>query len=217
MWATGISHHAWQNNMSCSTAYPRAFSECPCQQADASIQVTRQTYVYIDKSNRIHREKYERIPVCERHETCQVCLCTARIYQPDILRNHAAWWIDSQFKAAGVCCTCEFLHYPCLPNTILMLVIAALNKEGKCSEVHRTLLCMGPKDCWMQCMMSLQSSWTSHWHHRIEFACSLCKRELVLNMQCANYCRCFNILSELGSHCHRRLRCRLDTIKQSTQ
>ena len=105
----------------------------------------KKTYAYINKCNRMNPGKYEWIPVCERYETYQVCLCGARIYQPGILGNHTAWWIDSHFKAANVCCTCEFVHYPCLPNTHLMLVNATLNQEGECSEFNKNISLRGPQ------------------------------------------------------------------------
>ena len=157
--------------------YPRAHSEVSRGKTNAFLQVRRQTYTYIDKCNCINQGQYERIPACELYETCQVCLCKAKTYQPGILRNHAAWWIGSQFKAASVGCTCEFQHDPCLRNTNLMLVNAMLNREGQCSEFHKVLLRMGATDCWMQCMMSLQSSWASHWHVREitdDWPCCIC-------------------------------------------
>ena len=44
-----------------------------------------------------------------------------------------------------------------------MLVDVTLHKEGKCSSFYKALLCMGPTDCWMQCMMPLQSSRDLRW------------------------------------------------------
>ena len=145
--------------------YPCAHSEIPRGNTNACFQITRQIYKYIDKYNRIHPSTHENNPVCERHGMCQVCLCRARIYQPGILRNHAAWSIDSQCKAASVPNTNLKLK-GAFEQRDLMLVSATLNKEGKCSAFYEAFLCMSLTDCWMQCMTTLQSSWNLHSHVR---------------------------------------------------
>ena len=185
-WTIQIRHHVWQKQMLVSAAqtkhaigqmYLCAHSEIPRLQANALLQVSRQTYTHIGKYNSIDRSKHEIIEFCLRHGTCHGCLCRARICQLGILINHVAWWIDSQLKVASVCCSYALLHWFCLQYTSVeqqrafeqrnvMLVNATLNKEGKCSAFYKALLCIGFTGCWMEYMMTLQYSWTLRWHVR---------------------------------------------------
>ena len=185
-WTFQIRHHVWQKEMLVFAARTKqAIGQmCPCAHsgtlrlhANAFLQFSRQTYTYIGKYDRIDRSKHEISQLCLRHGACHVCLCRARIYQLGILINHVARWVDSQWTAARVCCTCAFWNCLCLQYTSVkqqraferrnvMLVNATLNEEGKCSAFYKALLCIGFTDCWMKCMMKVQSSWTLHWHIR---------------------------------------------------